>query len=310
MDRAISWALVVAGALASFGCQPVESPTVPLVTDEYFITGIAVDEFSLYFIKQDGSLKSVPLDGGPTRELATGITDPRHIVLSEDAVYLGTSLGTVAWGPKAGGAAEPLIEGEPDIMGLAVDKTHVYFTAGDRIQAVSLADAVQEALVEDQIYPDTLAQSGGFLHWSGGPAYSSVQRVSVAGGTVASLAVAPSRIVAIGADPSFVYWSRIDPELGVGTLSRALPDGADERVIATDQAEIFRIVGDQDNVYWSSHVDGSLSMAPTDGGAQPYAFSFGPSGPVFLAQDEAFLYYARYEAGNIYARPKTSLAQP
>jgi hypothetical protein len=317
MSRTIVSALVIAGALASFGCQEVVPPSTALVEDEPSITGVAVDAFSLYFIKQDGSVKSVALDGGPAVELATEkIADPTHIALDENFVYVGTMAGTVARVPKTAGAVQTLIEGQPDIRGLAVDQTHVYFAAGD-VRRMSLADFAEEApLAPGPIGAGTLVHDAGYLYWSGGSTSGAVQAVHVAGGDVQSMGVLQSGIGAVGVDGSHIYWGATDledPQVPLDTLRRMGHDGSGECEVVSDQGHIFRVVADEKNVYWTSLREGAVSTAPSHCDAIPDRFSYvrdGEDEQVFLAQDVATIYYARSKTGTISARPKQSIVTP
>lgn len=297
-------------SLFLLGCGDVVPPVAVLVEGEYGISGIAVDESSVYFIKKDGTLKSVSIDGGPAEEIASGITDPRQIAVDQTDVYWATSTGTIARTAKRGGAsAEPLIENSIDLGEIALDPTHLYFTVSGNngfVRRISKTGGETEPLLENVSDPEqedtglALAHHGGFLYWVQNSAeVSALRRMAIDGTGLTPLSATAPTAQAVAADPSFVYWT----SFGDGTVTRASPDGSDVRIVAYDQPQLFKVLGDGANVYWSS-LDGSIATVPVSGGAEPFVLSTGPKGPVFLAQDEGFLYSARFETGTILVRPK------
>lgn len=312
MSFATVRALVIAGALASVGCQPVASPVTQLAEGEINITGIAVDEFSLYFIKSDGQVKGIPLDGGDAAPLTTGeLVDPRHIALGADFVYLGTSGGTLARVPKGSGDVEALLAGQPAIKGLAADTTHVYFASGDQLRKMALVDQEETSLAASAIEDGTLVKNGGALYWvDGSPGSVRTVQADAVGAAEPGIVQTGAKVTAV--DGNFIYWAATDtedPQLPYDTLYRKRHDGSESCRIARSQAEIFKIVSDEDNVYWTSK-DGSVSTAPPECDSTPFVFSFlsdGDDEAVFLAQDAAYVYYARSKTGTIWARPKGSL---
>lgn len=293
-------ALGVCACLA--GCQDPVSPAAVLVEDELFITGITVDESNVYFIRQEGIVKRVSIDGGPPTEIASGITDPRHIGVDNTHVYWATSTGTIARAFKTGGDPEILLEGEPDLREMVVDNVAVYFTSGSD-KAVRRLEKDQNALetliVEDEGVLGPLAQQGGILYWSTLLENSTIKKMLATGGSASPLVGGQGAVTTVSADPSFVYWG----SQGDGKITRLRPDGTDLTTVAVGQERVEKVIGDGKNVYWSSN-DGSIATAPVDGTAEPFVLSTGPEGLTFLAQDEGYLYSARYETGTILVRPK------
>lgn len=283
------------------GCGETVAPAVVLVSGEDFITGIAADGNSVYFIKKDGTLKSVSTDGGPVSELASGIVDPKEIAVDDTGVYLATSTGTIARVPKGGGEVLPLVEGEPDLREIAVSNKRVFFTTGTggAVRSVATDGSAPETLATDDARPGPLALAGGFLYWATGTDESAIRRTTTAGGASETLVAGQALTGSIAADSIFLYWAN----LGSGTVARASVNGSDVREIAIDQPPLHKVLGDGTNVFWSSF-DGSISVAPVDGSAEPFVMSTGPEGPTFLAQDDFYLYSARSNAGTIIMRPK------
>ena len=309
LSRRAPLPLTVALSVSAFlvGCGDAAPPVTVLVEGEYGISGIAVDDSSVYFIKKDGTLKSVSIDGGRAEELATGIADPRQVVVDQTDVYWTTSTGTIARTAKKGGAsAEPLVEGLPDLREIALDNASLYFTleSPGALRRISKSGTKDELLAEAETVEEAekagpLAHHAGILFWANQRAESGVHKMTVSGTSVTSLADAQAKTVSIAADPSFVYWANF----GDGTVARASADGSDVKVIAYDQPLLYKVLGDGSNVYWSS-LDGSIATVPVSGEAEPFVLSTGPEGPTFLAQTDGFLYSARFETGTILVRPK------
>ena len=96
-----------------------------------------------------------------------------------------------------------------------------------------------------------------------------------------------------------IYWATS----GDRAIKRATLDGEDVRLIASEQENLFKVASDAVNVYWTA-LDGTLSMASVEGGADPVLISSGPQGPVSLVLDATSIYTANFNAGTVVVRPK------
>ena len=70
----------------------------------------------------------VPLGGGTTTALASGLNFPQEMAIDQSNVYWGNQqAGTLTKVPLAGGATTTLASGIANIEGIAVDSTSVYW---------------------------------------------------------------------------------------------------------------------------------------------------------------------------------------
>lgn len=297
---------VILAAAGAFGCGEATTPAAALVTGEYGITDIAVDDFFLYYAKADGTVKRVSLDGGPSTTILSGLDDPRHIALDETDVYCATSTGVVARVPKGGGDSIKLIEGEIEPRDLNVDETHVYFTVGKdsvgAVRSVSKTDFAPNTLASNQSRPGPLARRLDRLYWANQGESSgtgAVLEMKVDGAAPQTLAGKQDAPVSVSVDDNFIYWANF----GDGTVKRTTPNGEDERLVALDQPTLAQVAGDSINVYWTS-LDGTLSMGSADGGSEPVVLSTGPKGHISLLIDAFSIYTANFNAGTVVVRPK------
>lgn len=301
---------VILTASGALGCGEATTPAAALVTGEYGITDIAVDDFFLYYAKADGTIKRVSLDGGPSTTILSGLNDPRHIALDATDVYCATLSGTVVRGPKTGGDPITLIEGEDKPQDLDVDDTHVYFTVRKNetgaLRRLSKADFVVETLASNQSKPGPLARRLDRLYWANegiktkdGEVTGALLEMPIGGATPTTMAGAQDAPVSVAADDSFIYWANF----GEKTVKRTTPGGDDVRVVAVDQPLLHKVAGDALNVYWTS-LDGTLSMGSVDGGSEPVVLSTGAAGPISLVLDAFSIYSANFEAGTVVVRPK------
>jgi hypothetical protein len=293
-------------AAGALGCGDATSPAAALVTGEFGITDIAVDDFFLYYAKADGTVRRVSLDGGPSTTILSGLDSPRQIALDDTDVYCATATGVVARGPKVGGDTVTLIEGETDLSDLNVDDTHVYFTVKGvsvgAVRRVSKTDFVPHTLASNQSKPGPLARRLDRLYWANEGSDSgtgALVEMPVDGDAPLTLAGGQDAPVSVAVDDSYIYWANF----GERTVKRTTPDGEDVRVVASEQPSLFQVAGDAVNVYWTS-LEGTLSMASVDGGSEPIVLSTGPAGPISLVLDAFSIYSANYNAGTVVLRPK------
>lgn len=316
MVAGATFALALA-SLGGLGCSgPAVSPASFLVEDEIGINGLAVDDFDVYFIRRDGHLKKVSLDGGKAIELVSGIDNPMAIALDKDAVYWATSGGAIGSIPKKGGDAASLVDGKPGLVGpasLALGQKNVYFaSAGSMgVQAVP-----KEGGAPVSVFGGGVTSTGGSFAFDGGGflyamnGQGELLGIATDGTSSAVIADQQTGTTRIAADSSFVYWVNPTPpgfdptsEQAQGKVLRAKPDGSDLLEVAVNQKDPFQIAGDEKNIYWTS-TSGSVSMAPVEGNTDPFVMSSGPAGEIYLALDKTTLYWARAEGGTITALPK------
>jgi len=303
MDRRFGVIMVATAVSGAVGCGDGVAPAAALVTGEYGITDIAVDDNFVYFSTQGGALKKVSIDGGPIETLASDVRGAKRIAIDATDVYCVTETGTVVRVAKRGGELLQLAEGsEIDAGGIVVDDAGVYVTVQGTnglgaVRRMAKAGGAEIAeLASNQTNPGALALSLGHLYWAVDDA---LIEMPVEGGDPHAFMPDQSKPISVASDSSYVYWANF----GDGLIGRAGVDGSSPIVVAADVENPYQVAGDSVSVYWTS-TDGTLSMAPVGGEVEPVVLSSGPRGPIRLALDRTSIYWSNYEAGTVIVRPK------
>lgn len=301
-------------SLSAAGCQQAVAPGSYLVEGEVGINGIAVDEFDVYFIRKDGRLKKVSLDGGKAVELVSGIKEPTAIALDRDTVYWVTATGAIGSLPKKGGDPGTLVDDEPGQVALAAlgAGDDVYFaTASAGLQSVPKSGGEPTSLLGGGV----MSTGGMFGYDGGGFLYAmngqgELIRVTTDGKGTFVMTDQQAGTTSVAANSSFVYWVNPNPpgadsgsSQPQGKVFRMRPDGNDIVTVAVEQEDPFRVAGDEKNVYWTT-TTGTVFTAPVDGAAEPFPMASADPGEVYLALDATTIYWARSDGGTISARPK------
>lgn len=296
----MAMAVSAAGAV---GCGDAVAPAAALVTGEYGITDVAVDDNFVYFSTQGGTLKKVSIDGGPIETLTDVVRGAKRIAIDKTDVYCVTDSGAVARVAKRGGDLIQLAEGsEIDAGGIVVDDDAVYVTVQGSDGLGALRKVAKDGgaeiavLASNQTNPGALALSLGHLYWS---VDNALMEVPTAGGEPQAFMPDQNKPISVASDSSYVYWANY----GDGLVGRAGVDGSSPIVVAANIENPYQVAGDAVSVYWTS-TDGTLSMVPVGGELEPVVLSSGPRGPIRLALDAMSIYWANYEAGTVTMRPK------
>jgi hypothetical protein len=186
---------------------------------------VAVDGTSVYWVnagdwgsadgtvmsQSNGTVMSMPLDGGAPTTLAAGQNFPDGIAVDATSVYwvdfgdYGLNDGAVMSIP-IGQAADPvmLASGQPEASAIAVDATRVYWSCinGVAIAMVPLGGGTPETL--GGWIGQALALDSTSVYWAG---LSSILKVPLDGGATTTLASGLIEPVAVAVDTYSVYWT-------------------------------------------------------------------------------------------------------
>ncbi len=126
---------------------------------------LAVDAASLYWTDSDShTVMKMPLGGGPAVELASG-QFPGAIAV--DGTHIYWLDGTVSRVPINGGETTIVADVGSLAKDLALDDTHVYFTAsGDSVWKVSKDGGEPISLAEEQNTPSQITVDATHVYWS------------------------------------------------------------------------------------------------------------------------------------------------
>jgi hypothetical protein len=174
-----------------------------------------------------GSVFEVPLDGGTPFTLASGQLTPGSITVDPTHVYWvdygnGTSNGAVMSVAIDGGGLVPLAQGlptnyvlngpEPDLNGIAVDSTGVYFTTWDGVSQgavlkVPLTGGTPTTLATGT-FPYGLAVNSSGVYFSDSKA-GTILTAPLDGGVTVTIASGQLVPFAVAMDSTNVYWTNL-----------------------------------------------------------------------------------------------------
>jgi hypothetical protein len=155
---------------------------------------LAIDANNAYWTNGDGTIRSVPLAGGTTTTLATGLSQPMGIAVDAQNVYAASEQdGRIVSAPLSGAATlTVLAQVQPNPYALAIDATNVYWSnvatgAGNgSIMACAKAGCSQTpTTLASGIHvqePFGLTVSGGNVYWTSFNYGGEINRVPTTGG--------------------------------------------------------------------------------------------------------------------------------
>lgn len=255
-DTSVYWTDFIGGAVMKV---PVAGGTVTTLARMPRVSSLAINATSVYFAAQDsdGGVSSVPLQGGPTTAIVSGIPGAAGLVVDAARVYWTQSDSVATSSFVIGVASAPLTGGNPSTL-----------------SSVSYPDPG----IED---PQGLALSGGYLLWGVGPALLSTP---VGGGTTVTLTSATSGSPAsIAADSANVYFTTCDP-FGDGPLCPLVREPlAGGAPVTLDTAALEAAIAvDDASVYYARDYRGPGDAGPS-GYAAVWKVPIGGGSPILLA---------------------------
>jgi sugar lactone lactonase YvrE len=186
--------------------------------------GVAVDAVNLYWTNLNGgTIDAVPIGGGSTTTLASGITFPLLLTLDSQNVYVTCGDGTILSIPKAGGdggIGNVIVSGQggDGISGIAVDSQHVY--------------------------------------WSNNAVDGGIFMAPLGGGSPTQLVGSQNQAGSIAVDTANVYWvTSLNPG---GIVAMAPLTGGTPVTLATGQTQANGIVVNSTDVFWSDFAFGKV----------------------------------------------------
>ncbi|HZF52593.1 MAG TPA: hypothetical protein VE093_28255, partial [Polyangiaceae bacterium] len=259
----------------------------------------------------DGAVKGSPKGGGTPSRIAEKQAYPSAIVV--DGSTDGTprlfwinegqsAVSTARADGKDIAALEPTLGAT---QGLALFQGDLFWSAkGGQVRSAPAEGAGGFSLIaQDQVDPVRVAVDATGIYWAD-RADQGTLRKAVKGddpGTASKLAWDQARPIALALSSTHVYW------LNQGTPGAQYTDGAVMRVvktgtnpatgshpelIAASEGAPYALVIDEERVYWTDLLDGTIRSAPLTGGGSPDILVVGQSNPVAIAVDAENLYWA------------------
>jgi hypothetical protein len=225
-----------------------------LATADTYLGAIAVDEALVYCSLMGGGPFAVPKAGGEWLLVGTVSEQPYGVAVDAENVYWVTWLyqnedyGIVARYSKQDGEIVALADNQLAPLRLAIDATHVYWTAGDAgeggiVRKVPTGGGEVTTLA-------TGASPQGFIALDDANVYFTVEGASELmavpkrGGTAFVVATLQGRLGSLVADGESVYVSSTE---GIFEVAR---DGSTVEHVSGSRWSLYGVAIDTDFVYW------------------------------------------------------------
>ena len=283
-------------------CSSGMCPTTIIAQYQDRIQSLAVDGGHVYFSCQgscDGVKKAPKVPGGVTTIEST--SSARGLGVDASNTFWAQSGGIMRDTLTSGAIATPLT-GVSSPYGVALDATHVYFTAGSSsgsVQRIGKSGAGLDVILANQSTPRGIAVDDTYVFWAnqGGTIWSAEKGTL----TSKSLATAQSSPEGIAADGTNVYWTN---HASIGSVMACKRDGsAAPFSISSIEQSPHGIAVDANYVYWTSTnaSQGYVKRAPKTGAGPTLIIAQVPNSsqdPLPLAIDPNYAYFAAGGSGS------------
>jgi len=238
---------------------------VTLASGQSFPFGIVLGSSNLYWANEGNALvQSVPMGGGSVTTLTTLTNEhPEFVALDSTNAYVtANSLYAV---PLVGGSGTVLASGYGTVMGVRVDSTYAYFTAGalpGGVYRVSKVGGTVETLATSS-RPYDLAIDATYVYWTD-LTDGTLSRAPLSGGTVDVLASGANAGAHLTIDATNAYWIDAGP-VGAKVMQTPLAGGTSTVLFSSFQYTALAIAVDNTHVFWANQNSDVMSI-PIGGG--------------------------------------------
>jgi hypothetical protein len=255
-DTVVSGERVAAGALFVVDKRVGPALLVDVDRQGASFDALTTDGTTAFVATSDGRLLATPVAGGTTATIATLDAPAVTLTTAGNYVYYATNAGAIARVAKSGGAAESLATITGTIRGLEADAAAVYVatSAAEEMPAgivrVALAGG-EPTVLSSGTEPCAMVRNGRSLFWTSPaakPSSGAVLKLSLDGGSAATVASGAFAACAIAADQDSLYFATT----GLG-LMRAPIAGGEPVAIAQSSKALSQpgaVAVDASHVYW------------------------------------------------------------
>jgi uncharacterized protein DUF5050/CHAP domain-containing protein/fibronectin type III domain protein len=311
--RVVAFKAGVDSIAALSSATTLSIPTGPLTLADSLNRpwSVAVTSSSVYWTEDSlsGSIKMVPITGGPITTLVSNLIEPAAITVDDSFVYWmernNGDNGSIKKISLNGGSSSTLVTGLHNAQNfLAIDQNFLYFGdgqlgGGGAIRKVAKAGGAVTTLVSGLInLTPAIAVDASFVYYTDG--LGSILRVPISGGT--SSIVATGIASGLTVNGSNLYWT----DFNAGTVNKVSVAGGLPIILASGSNSPFGLATDGINIYWTEFTNpGSVRKVSVNGG--PSTMISANSNTVGIAVDSNFVYWAEnvfVNAGKIKRAPK------
>ena len=262
---------------------------------------IALSGDQIYYLRTPGTIARIGIGGGAITDLVTVDPPPLWLVVDASSIYWA-GLDNIIWkAPLTGAVSTRLVEGIVNLTALAVDDVGLVYAA-EGLYRVRHADGVVEPLAEAQLV-------SGLAHYAGTYFFADVALSLIRRAPpLADLAMAlyPGPVVAD--DRAVYYYEHGEATLEAnGAIRLVTPEGGGTPIPTLEnmRGPVVAMVMDADDLYFAIDVTGDYRIKRVSrfgGKSTVLACRYVPDAPVFLAHDEAYVYWS--DTSKLYRRAK------
>lgn len=265
---------------------------------------IAVDATSVYVADWDGgTIKKLPLRGGPATTLASGLDRPRGIAVDSTSVYwINYGSSTLMKVALTGGSTTVLASNQTTPGSIVVSGGNLFWPDGGGIMKMAVTGGAVTAIVTGQA-AHRLAIDATNIYWTTqGPvtADGAIMKMSQQGGSPTTLVSGRTGAAGIAVDATSVYWTEWNEN---GSLMKVPLAGGTPVALATftDHNLPHLVATDGQNVYWTAS-DG-VRKTPASGG-ETVLIGSKVGNPYEIVVDSKSVYWSTMSTDVTVATPK------